>query len=232
MQCFRTTLLDLVHVSSPTVHRQALPERLHGRPALLVVDMQNDFVHPDGVFAAAGLRVDDADPLVEQINRLVATMRERRDPVVWIKMIWDETADGGLLFDRSPFLAAGGLRRGTWGAELVDGLDVRPEDRVVEKRRFSAFFDTDLESALADEGVDTVVACGVRTDFCVESTVRDAMFRDFAAIVPREAVAGYVPELHESSLRLMGTVFAWVASIDETLGLLDRSRRPMVHEED
>jgi nicotinamidase-related amidase len=167
---------------------------------------------------------------VAQSNRLAAAMRERDEPVGWVRMVWDEPADAGLLPARSPFLAEA-LRRGTWGVEPVAGLDVRPEDQVVEKRRFSAFFDTELELLLADAGVTTVVVAGVRTDFCVESTVRDAMFRDLEAIVPREAVAGYFPDLHENSLRLMGTVFAWVAGVDETLALLGSAARPTTQQE-
>lgn len=207
------------------VHRQQPPDDLHARTtALVVIDVQNDYCHPDGVFARAGLRVDDLDALTAQINRLAAKARERRDPVVWVKMVWDGPDDGGLLPRRSPFLREEGLRRGTWGAELVDGLDVQPGDAIVEKTRFSAFYDTDLALALQDAAVTTLVVAGVRTDFCVESTVRDAMFRDLEVVVAREAVAGYVPDLHESSLRLMGTVFAWVLPVDDVLALLTRPK--------
>jgi nicotinamidase-related amidase len=116
-------------------------------------------------------------------------------------------------------------------AQVVDDLVVKPHDLVVEKRRFSGFYDTELELLLADAGVTTVVVAGVRTDFCVESTVRDAMFRDLEAIVAREAVAGYFPDLHENSLRLMGTVFAWVADIEDTLALLGGAPRPTTQQE-
>lgn len=208
---------------STTIHRQQLPDDLRARRlALVVIDVQNDYCHPDGVFARAGLRVDDLGALVARINRLVAAARERGEPVIWAKMLWDGAGDGGLLPRRSPFLAEEGLRRGTWGAQLVDGLDVSPTDPIVEKRRFSAFFETDLERIVRDAGATALVVAGVRTDFCVESTVRDAMFRDLEVVVPREAVAGYVADLHEHSLRLMGTVFAWVSPVDDVLALLTR----------
>ncbi|MQY11753.1 Peroxyureidoacrylate/ureidoacrylate amidohydrolase RutB [Streptomyces sp. RB5] len=180
-------------------------------PAVVVIDVQNDFCHPRGVFAGAGLVVDDLDGLVANINTLVARAREQDVPVVWVTMEWADDAEVGLLASRSPFLATAGLRAGTWGCEPVDGLDVRPADRFVRKTRFSSFHRTGLEATLTELGADTLVVAGVRTDFCVESTVRDAFFRDYRAVVVRDAVAGYFPDLHENSLRVMGTVFARIA---------------------
>ncbi|MDW5594038.1 isochorismatase family cysteine hydrolase [Conexibacter stalactiti] len=187
------------------------------RPALLVVDMQNDFVASDGVFAQAGLTIEDPAALVGRVAALADRFRAAGGLVVWVKMVWDDDAAVGLLAQRSPFLATAGLRRGSRGAELVDGLRPRPGDAVVEKTRFSAFHATELERLLADEQVETVVVCGVRTDFCVESTVRDAFFRDLAVLVADDAVGGYFPALHDSSLRVMGTVFAEVLGTDAVL---------------
>lgn len=188
--------------------------------ALVVIDVQNDYCHPDGVFAAAGLRVAGLEGLVERINALVAAARSGGRPVVWVRMEWPDDDSVGLLAERSPFLRERGLRRGTWGAEPVAGLDVRPGDHVVVKPRFSAFHRTSLDDLLARLAVDTLVMAGVRTDFCVESTVRDAFFRDLRVVVARDAVAGYVEELHAASLRLMGTVFAEVVGGGQAAGLL------------
>ncbi|WP_407562383.1 cysteine hydrolase family protein [Streptomyces sp. 184] len=188
--------------------------------ALVVIDVQNDYCHPDGVFAAAGLAVDDLDGLVERVNALVAAARTGGRPVVWVRMEWADDAGVGLLAERSPFLRERGLRRGTWGAEPVAGLDRRPGDHEVVKPRFSAFHRTSLDDLLARLGVGTLVVAGVRTDFCVESTVRDAFFRDLRVVVARDAVAGYVEELHTASLRLMGTVFADVVGGEQAAGLL------------
>jgi ureidoacrylate peracid hydrolase len=188
--------------------------------ALVVVDMQNDYCHPDGVFHRAGLRIDarDRNRLVANINRLADALRAAGDPVVWARMVWDDAADLGLLAERSPFLREEGLRRGTWGAEALEGLEVRPSDWVVEKRRFSAFYASDLEERLRQAEVSRLLVAGVSTDFCVESTVRDAFFRDFDVLVIRDGVAGYRPALHDGALETMGTVFARVISTDEALG--------------
>lgn len=188
--------------------------------ALLVIDMQNDYCHPDGVFARAGLRVDGLDDLVGHVNALVAAARSAARPVIWVRMEWAEDADVGLLAERSPFLRGQGLRRGTWGGELLGGLDRAPGDHEIVKPRFDAFHRTGLDDLLRDLGVGTLVMAGVRTDFCVESTVRAAFFRDLRAIVAREAVAGYVEDLHAGSLRLMGTVFAEVVPVGDAAAAL------------
>ncbi|GAA1871313.1 cysteine hydrolase family protein [Actinomadura bangladeshensis] len=188
--------------------------------ALLVIDMQNDYCHPDGVFARAGLRVTGLDGLVQNVNTLAAAARSAGRPVIWVRMEWADDADVGLLAQRSPFLREQGLRRGTWGCELVAGLDRAPGDHEIVKPRFDAFHRTGLDDLLRDLGVETLVMAGVRTDFCVESTVRAAFFRDLKAVVAREAVAGYFEDLHLNSLRLMATVFANVVSVNDAADLL------------
>jgi ureidoacrylate peracid hydrolase len=200
--------------------------RMQEGTAVVVVDMQNDYCHPDGVFFRAGLQLVGLEQLVESVNTLTAAARAARAPVFWVAMVWDGPDDLGLLRERSPFLAAEGLRRGTWGAELVDELTVVPDDHRVEKKRFSAFFESDLDRTLRAADISRLVVAGVRTDFCVESTVRDAFFRDYDVVVVRDAVAGYLPDLHDSSLRLMDTVFGRVVDLDTALAVLEE-RRPV-----
>ena len=183
--------------------------------AVLVIDVQNDYCHPDGVFARAGLKVSDLNGLIERTNKLVRAARNAGRPVIWVRMEWVDLEDVGLLAERSPFLREEGLRVGSWGAQAVDGLDIAPDDVVVTKKRFSSFHETDLDQVLAAATVDTLVIAGVRTDFCVESTVRDAFFRDLEVVVARDAVAGFFPDLHEASLRVMGTVFAGIQDVSE-----------------
>lgn len=208
-------------------HRQEpIDEVLGRRFAVILVDVQNDFCHPDGVFSRAGLELNSRDQLVRSVNKLVRAARAGGQPVVWTTMVWDNNEQVGLLGSRSPFLARAGLRRGTWGAELMDGLEVAQGDRIVEKTRFSSFFRTDLEDFLQRGGIEYLIVAGVRTDFCVESTVRDAFFRDLHVFLPVEAVRGYVPELHENSLRVMGTVFARLVSVDDAVRVLRATRDP------
>ena len=207
-----------------SVHRQPEISHAYGRRvALVLVDLQNDFCHPDGVFHRADLRLAERERLVECINTLAAAARAGGHLVMWTKMTWSDDREVGLLAKRSPFLAHEGLRRGTWGAELLSELDVDETDEIIEKPRFSAFFSTDIDARLQAATIETLVVAGVRTDFCVESTVRDALFRDLEVFVPADAVGGYVADLHEHSLRLMGTVFASVVSTRDAVGLLQQS---------
>ncbi|GAA3654288.1 cysteine hydrolase [Nonomuraea antimicrobica] len=189
--------------------------------ALVVIDVQNDYCHPDGVFARAGLTVEALPELVTAINTLVAAARAGGHPVMWVRMEWSGDGEVGLLGERSPFLRHAGLRAGTWGGELVSGLDVRDGDIEIVKTRFSAFYETPLAQMLQERGIGRIVVAGVRTDFCVESTVRDAFFRDLKAVVVTDAVAGYFDELHRASLRVMGTVFADVTDLNAATALLN-----------
>lgn len=208
-------------------HRQESLDAASGhRFAVVLVDLQNDFCHPDGVFSRAGLQLDAWDELARGLNELVRAARVGGHPVAWTKMVWDDDEQVGLLGSRSPFLARAGLRRGTWGAQFMDGLDVAGDDRIIEKTRFSSFYRTDLDDFLRHNGLEHLVVAGVRTDFCVESTVRDAFFRDLNVFLPVEAVGGFVPDLHEHSLRLMGTVFARLVSVDDAVRLLREPAEP------
>jgi nicotinamidase-related amidase len=213
-----------VHGDSDERRTQRLADA-SGRPcALLLIDLQNDYCHPDGVFARAGFTVADLPALVTATNALIASARAAGAPLIWTATTWEDADDVGLLGRRSPFLAADGLRRGSWGAAMLDELDFQPDaDRVVEKRRFSAFHETGLVGELGD--AEVLVVGGVRTDFCVESTVRDAFFRDYDVFVVSDAVAGYVDVLHESSLRLMNTVFAQVVGVEDARQLMAAAPR-------
>ena len=93
---------------------------------------------------------------------------------------------------------------GTWGAEFAGGLAPAERDVVVSKHRFSAFEGTDLDLVLRTHGIRTLVVTGVVTHVCVESTVRDAFFRDYGSVVVDDAVAGWQPEWHRTSRAVMG----------------------------
>lgn len=184
---------------------------------MLVVDVQNDYCSADGVFDRVGLRADDLSGLVSTINRVTAAGRSTDTPVVWVRMEWRHEGDVGILAERSPFLLDEGLRAGTWGAQIVDGVELGSRDIHVTKRRFSAFFDTELHDVLQERDVDRLYVLGVRTDFCVESTVRDAFFRDYDVTVVSDGVRGYVEAMHDASIAVMSTVFARVASSEEVV---------------
>jgi len=209
-----------VTVPEPGLFNREVPMLNGTRSAVVVVDVQNDFCHPDGIFSRAmGMRLEDPGGLVERINELTGAARRNEADVLWLRMIWDGDEEVGVLA-RGGFLAHEGLRAGTWGVELVDGVDVGDGDVFIAKKRFSGFFRTELEDILRARNVGRLYLAGVRTDYCVESTVRDAFFRDYDIVVVRDCVAGYFPQLHESSLTEMGTLFARIVGVDDAVAML------------
>jgi len=106
--------------------------------------------------------------------------------------------------------------------ELVPHMDARPDDYILDKNRYSAFYNTNLEVILRGLAVDTLVICGVTTEICVESTVRDAYFRDFKVLVPEDAVAAMDVVRHEGTLLTIQYGFGTVtttAAVIELLGV-------------
>lgn len=189
-----------------------------GGISLLLVDLQNEFLHPAG--RLAGDFPADAAPMLQVVRDLLAWARTEGHPVVWLRLAFrpghiDAVRD-------SMSREHGTLVDGTWGAELLDGLGRDTGDIVVTKKRPSGFFHTELDLVLRGLGVHRLIVGGVSTNWAVESTVRDAHSHDYEVVVVREAVATPFAELHEPSLRSMGSVFATIAGVDEVIG----GRRP------
>ena len=106
---------------------------------------------------------------------------------------------------------------GTWGAEFYGRVRPEPGDPVVTKHRFGAFEGTDLDLLLRASGIRTLVFGGVVTHVCVESTVRQAFFKDYFSVVVSDAVTGWQPDWHRTSLEVMDWGFAHVVTVDELL---------------
>lgn len=181
--------------------------------ALLLVDIQNEVFHPDGVLA--GDFPAKAGPMLAAVRRLVGWAHDEGHPVIWLRLAFraghfDAVRD-------SMSRTRGTFVDGTWGADLLDGLGRRETDVVVTKKRPSGFFDTDLAIVLRGLGVERLVVGGASTNWAVESTVRDAHSHDLEVVVVRDAVATPFDDLHEASLRSMATVFAKVVAIDEVV---------------
>jgi nicotinamidase-related amidase len=181
------------------------------RTAVLLIDLQNEVLHPDG--GLAGDFPGRAEPMLAAIRELVAWARSRELPVIWARLAFrpghfDAVRD-------SMSRTRGTLVDGSFGAQLLDGLGREVGDIVITKKRPSAFFDTDLRVVLRGLGIERLVVGGVSTNWAVESTVRDGHSHDLEIIVVREAVGTPFDELHEPSLRSMGSVFARLISLSE-----------------
>lgn len=190
--------------------------------ALLVIDLQNDFCAEDGFFARAGQAVGPCRAAIPTIARLTEACRSRGVRIVFTRTILDAGEDEPqrhrIRPERDHAVPRRGLcRPGSRGAEIVAELKPRAEDEVVDKRRYSAFYGTDLEQRLHALGIDTLIVSGVTTNACVDSTVRDAYFRGLDVVVVSDAVAAFEPHLHASTLENLGLLFGAVASSAEVL---------------
>ncbi|MBI1398205.1 MAG: isochorismatase family protein [Betaproteobacteria bacterium] len=207
------------------------------RTALVVIDMQRDFLDERGYAAQAGLEVGRLREAIPGVQRLLACARAAG---VWI--VHTREANAPDLSDVPPaFLAATHrsgapvgspgplgrfLIRGEYGAGIVD--DVAPADRepVIDKPGFSAFEGTPLDAMLRAKGIQTLVLCGITTEVCVSSTLRTAVDRGFRCVTVRDACASAYPDLHDAALRMIeveGGVFGEVADTADIERRLSRT---------
>ena len=172
------------------------------RSALLVIDMQNYFV-----LEGAPLAVPEARQKTPLIKKLIGKCREYGVPVIYT-LHEPDAAISPLEAEFTPWLKNFGNLTGTKEADVIDELAPEPGDRIIHKRRFSAFFQTDLELVLRnirgrEKPVDTVIICGTVTNVCCESTARDAYFRDYKVVFGSDLCAAITPEGHKATLQNM-----------------------------
>ena len=179
--------------------------------ALLVIDMQNDFVKEGGT-----LVVPDAEATVPLIAKLLELARMSGMKVVYSQ----DTHDAG-----DPEFAIWGehARRGTWGWEIIPELAPRDGELVIEKIRYDAFYATPLDHVLRVWGVDAVVICGTVANICVHYTAASAALRWYDVIIPRDAVSALDPFDLEASLRQ--TSFLFAGKVTTTAGLKPERQR-------
>lgn len=214
------------------------------KTAVIVVDMQNDFGAEGGMFALAGIDVSPIRAVIEPTGRVLAAARRAGVLVVYLKMGFqpDLSDTGGpdapnWFKAHQPFrvgeqtTAPDGspsrvLIRDTWNTDIVPELAPEPLDLIVCKHRFSGFFETDLDEILKSRSIKHLIFTGCTTSVCVESTVRDAMFRDYISVIladcTAEPIGADLPRTnHEATLLLMQILFGWVSESAEVITALD-----------
>lgn len=173
-------------MSSMLTLEQTLLDR---RSALIIVDVQNDFCHPDGIFGKRGMDLSIADGILEPIRTLIDAAHDTGRPVIFIRNVEDENTDNEAWCLRPDGAEdcpnEGVTRRGTWGAELYHFI---PEDRdiVIEKHRFNAFYQTRLETVLRSLGVETLIFTGLATNVCVNTTATQAVISGFHVVIAED----------------------------------------------
>lgn len=198
------------------------------RTALVVIDLQHAFMNDAVGFAA----VPAARDIVPAVNRLAAAVRQTGGGVFWIKMTHDERclADWSVAYQlptpefRDKRIAA--LSEGTLGHELWPELEVRPEDEIVKKYRYSAFLPgtSELPERLRARGFDTVLITGTVTNVCCESSARDANMTNFRTIMVSDANAANTQDEHDASLTAFYNTFGDVMDTDMVIANLRRAR--------
>jgi len=182
--------------------------------AILVIDMQHDFVDE-----SAPIKCEGARGIIPEIKRLLEYARKRGIPIIYTKEV--HRADGsdfGIELEKEPKHCV----EGTGGEEIVEELAPKKGDYIIVKRRYSAFLDTDLEILLKGLRVNTLVVTGVATNICVRATVEDAKQKDYHVFVPRECVAGTDREANDSNLRDINNFYGEVLTLNELIKILDK----------
>lgn len=190
--------------------------------ALLVIDMQNGWCNPQGAMTRAGVNMTPQQAIVPHVRQLAEACGALGCRIVWClqqHLPEDVTQTNRRISSHLKKRNILPAPRGTWDAELVDELKeiVRPEDYYVVKHRMSMFYATTLDALLRMLGVSHLIIAGVSTNVCVESTIRDAYFRDFDITVVKDCVAGTFSDLHQATLKNVEIYFGEVVSLAEFL---------------
>jgi ureidoacrylate peracid hydrolase len=188
--------------------------------AVIVVDVQNDFCHPDSPLAKDGRDLSAAQAMVPRLATLIDDARAAGVPVIFVQMVnTDATTSEVALEQRLRSRPGAGpsdyiCKEGSWGADFYMVAPL-PGETVVKKHRYSAFVDTDLELVLRSMGIKTLIMTGVATNVCVESTARDGFMRDYYIVFAGDCSACYWPERHDATLENIAATFGVVADAKE-----------------
>jgi nicotinamidase-related amidase len=193
-----------------------MEECMMGKTALLIIDMQNDFCLP-----GAPLEIKGAMSVVPQIKKALDASRKWGLPIIYI--IRHYRADGSdvEITRYHDFMKKGGACiRGTKGAEIIDELKPLKGDYIITKRRWSAFFQTELDMLLRRLNVDQIVVTGVQTPNCIRATVWDANSLDYEVIVLTDGTAAKTQEVHRANLYDMQNIGIQLMATDEFISHL------------
>lgn len=191
------------------------------RHGIVLIDMLNDFAHPDGALYCAGGRT-----ILPNLQKLMAWVRERNarglDDIQLIH-IQEAHRKGDADFKVRPVHAI----KGTWGSDFIPEMQPQENEYVVQKRRHSGFQHTDLDLYLREENIDTVVITGAWTNVCCRCTANDALANAYRVITLADCNASKTQEMHEHGLVDL-SIFTKVMNLDEYIAAWDRGEDPWV----
>jgi ureidoacrylate peracid hydrolase len=200
--------------------------------ALLVIDMQNDFIADGGLIAKDGRDTSEAKKLALRLPKLLAAARKAGVLVIFIRNVY--STEQNLYLSDSWLEQAVRKRKGgyttipvcgpdSWGGDFYGEVRPLKTEAIVAKHRYSGFHNTNLDTILRANGIRTVVTTGVVSNVCVETTAREAFVRDYYVVLPRDAAAAYSAIDHEQTLTNIDRFFGELSSIDELCTIWRRS---------
>jgi len=222
----------------------ALPEAIAIRPsetALIVVDMQNAYASKGGYLDLAGFDISGAQEAIDKISVCLAAARDAGIQVIFFQNGWDSdyVEAGGpgspnwhksnamKTMRKKPELQGKLLAKGGWDYALVDELPPQKGDIVISKPRYSAFYNTNLDSTLRARGIRSLVFTGIATNVCVESTLRDGFFLEYFGVVLHDATHQAGPDyIQKAALFNIEQFFGWVSSVEEFRTALQSNANP------
>jgi ureidoacrylate peracid hydrolase len=209
----------------------ARPEPVRIGPAdtaVIVIDMQNAYASAGGYVDKAGFDVAPAAAAIAQIARVLETARGAGMPVIYLQNGWDagyveagtpqspnwHKSNALRTMRARPELAGQLLARGGWDYELVDALAPQPGDVRLHKTRYSAFFNSQLDSVLRSRGIRTLVFVGIASNVCVESTLRDGFHLEYFGVMLEDATHHLGPDfVREATVYNVEKFFGWVSTV-------------------
>lgn len=219
----------------------ARPESLRLDPAqtaVIVIDMQNAYASAGGYIDLSSLDFRAAETIIPRISKVLDTARAAKVPVVFLQNGWDaEYIEAGTPLSPNfyksnalktmrakPELHGKLLAKGTWDFELVDALTPKAGDIRVTKTRYSAFFNSQLDSILRSRGIRNLVFVGIATNVCVESTLRDGFHLEYFCTMLEDAVSHIGPQImQEATVFNVEKFFGWVSSSEDFYSAFKKS---------
>ena len=165
------------------------------RTTLLIVDLQNDFIH----FKNSPVYVLPAKKIIPKIVKLLTACRKKKIPIIYTVTSHKKNKSNWALLDKKHNRAY--CIENTPGVETIPEINPQEKEYIVKKKRYSAFYKTSLEKLLKRLKVKKLILCGVTTSCCVSSTARDAYFRDYEVVVVSDAVSATHRDLHRTALK-------------------------------
>ena len=201
-----------------TDENRALPWTLQrDSAALLLVDLENELLEEGAI-----MEVPDGRRIIPTVKRLLEACRGLGVPVIYTRMVHQSARVAPRIYELFPYLEGKAYVPGSKGVEIYPEVRPAPEEPVVDKTQYSAFFGTNLEDVIrsikADKGaIDTLIFAGVVSHVCVDCTLRDAFYRGYRVVLVEDGCAGWDSAMHEATVFGVRTLYGRVSSCEGVL---------------